>query len=431
MGGGLTTSGLAGSGRDPFVRQNLRHNILALGADFSLFLVGLSFASQSTILPAFAAHLGASNVVIGAIPAVMTVGWLLPSLFAAGHTEALTRKLPFVLRYTIWERAPFLVLAFAAFVLADSAPALTLAIVLTMLLVITGAGGILMPAWMDIVGRAIPTNLRGRFFAVASLVGSAGGFVSGVAIAYILAAFPAPAGYGVCFLLTAIFMGLSYVALAFTREPAGGVASPALPLRAYLSRLPALLHRNRNFSRFLIARAFGVLGMMASGFYTVYALQAHAVPASQVGVFTTVLFSGQIVGNVVFGWLADRVGHRVVLIAGVAAMVAANVLALAAQSPEVFRVVFALSGVQVAAINVSSLNVLLEFAPVPAEQPTYVGLGNTPLAPITFVAPLTAGGIADAFGFKLVFFTAAFFGVIALGLLLGWVRDPRHERAMP
>ena len=64
-------------------------NVLLLGADYGLFLVGLAFASQSTILPAFAAWLGAPNVVIGAIPAVMTLGWFLPSLFAAGHTETL------------------------------------------------------------------------------------------------------------------------------------------------------------------------------------------------------------------------------------------------------------------------------------------------------------------------------------------------------
>ncbi len=98
---------------DAFARRHLRHNVLALGADYALFLVGLSFASQSTILPAFAEHLRAPNVVIGAIPAVMTVGWFLPSLFAAGHTETLARRLPFVLRYTIWEHAPFLVLALA------------------------------------------------------------------------------------------------------------------------------------------------------------------------------------------------------------------------------------------------------------------------------------------------------------------------------
>ena len=35
----------------------LRHNVIALGADYGMFIVGLSFASQATILPAFAAHL--------------------------------------------------------------------------------------------------------------------------------------------------------------------------------------------------------------------------------------------------------------------------------------------------------------------------------------------------------------------------------------
>src|SRR4029077_2694898 len=150
------------SGSADRVSGNLRHNLAALGADYALFVVGLAFASQSTIWPAFAAYLGAPNVVIGAIPAVMTLGWFLPSLFAAGHTESLARKLPFVMRFTLWERVPFLALALIAFFVATPAPAIALAALLLMLLIVTGTGGVLMPAWMDIVGRAIPTTLRGR-----------------------------------------------------------------------------------------------------------------------------------------------------------------------------------------------------------------------------------------------------------------------------
>jgi hypothetical protein len=73
--------------------HELRRNAVLLGADDALFLIGLSFAWLSTILPAFAAHLGATNVTIGAIPALMTLGWLLPPLFAAHHTRGLRRKL--------------------------------------------------------------------------------------------------------------------------------------------------------------------------------------------------------------------------------------------------------------------------------------------------------------------------------------------------
>ena len=233
---------------DAFARRHVRHNVIALGLDLGLFLIGLSFASQSTILPAFAAHLGASNVIIGAIPALMTLGWNLPSLFAAGYTESLAHRLPFVLRYTIWERAPFLVLAAVAFFVARPAPVLALSLVLVMLLVITSAGGTLMPAWMDIVGRAVPVGLRGRFFAVSSLLGGLGGLIGSVLIAWVLARWPAPGGYGVCFLISAVFMGLSYVALARVREPRVEAAEAAPPLGAYLRRAGRVLRDDQNLA---------------------------------------------------------------------------------------------------------------------------------------------------------------------------------------
>ncbi|HYS18942.1 MAG TPA: MFS transporter [Candidatus Binatia bacterium] len=404
---------------------NLRHNLAALGADYALFVVGLAFASQSTILPAFAAYLGASNVAIGAIPAVMTLGWFLPSLFAAGHTETLAQKLPFVLRYTVWERVPFAVLALAAFFLADLSPALALGLMLLMLLVTTGVGGVLMPAWMDVIARAIPVTLRGRFFAFANLAASAGGLAGSVATASILAAVPAPASYGVCFVFAAVCMALSYGALVVVREPAAGASAPAVPLREYLSRIPALLGRDRNLAWFLAARAFAVVGSIGGGFYTVYALGTWGAPAAQVGVFTTLLFVGQMVGNAVLGWLADRRGHRLVIMLGLGATFAGNLVAVAAPTLGAFGVVFVMMGIQIAAMNVSNLNVMLEFAPVPGEQPTYIGLGTTLLAPIAFGAPLAAGLLADAFGFAAVFVVAAVAVGVALGLLLARVRDPR------
>ena len=388
-------------------RRNVRHNAVALGADFALFLVGLAFASQSTILPAFAAHLGAPNVVIGAIPAVMTLGWFLPSLFAAGHTESLARKLPFVMRFTLWERVPFLALALIAFFVATPAPAVALAALLLLLLIVTGTGGVLMPAWMDIVGRTIPTTLRGRFFGVANVLGSAGGLVGSLATAYFLARVPPPASYGVCFLCAAVCMGLSYVALALVREPAAAATAPRQPMRAYLGRIPALLARDRNLSWFLVARAFASIGTMAGGFYTVYALRAWEAPAWWVATFTSVLLAGQIAGTLVG--------------------VAANVVALVAPSVGAFSAVFALSGIQMAAVSVSGLNVMLEFAPGAEERPTYIGLGTTLMAPVFFAAPLAAGIMADGLGFPWVFAAATAGGLISLGLFVARVHDPRKR----
>jgi len=407
---------------------HLRHNVLALGLDFGLFLVGLSFAGQATILPAFAAHLGAPNVVIGAIPALMTVGWYLPPLFVAGYTESLSRKLPFIVRYTVWERAPYLVLAAVAFTLADPAPGLSLALFLAMLLVIAATGGVLMPAWLDVVGRAIPTRLRGRFFAATSMSAGVAGLGAGLVTAWLLATVPAPRSYGICFVIAALFLGLSYVALASVKEPDGPAAAAATSLARQLRRVPGLLRGDRNLAWYLATRLFATVGGVASGFYTAYALAVLGTPAWRAGVFTTAIIVGKLAGDAVLGWVADHAGHRAVLIVGVLATVVGNGIVLTARSADVLDLVFALVGVQFAAHNVSGLNVLLEFAPSVAERPTYIGLGLTMVAPVAFAAPLVAGLVADTVGFRAVFLGAALGGLTALVLLIGLVRDPRHER---
>jgi MFS family permease len=404
----------------------LRHNVLALGVDYGFFMLALTFASQSTILPAFAAWLGAPNVVIGAIPAVMTLGWFLPSLFAAGHTETLRRILPFLMRWTVWERVPFLAMALLAFLTAERWPALTLALMLVMLLLITGVGGVLMPGWMELIARALPTTIRGRFFALSNFAANLVGFGASLGIAEVLARVAAPASYGICFLAATICVGLSYVALALVREPAAETAAPAVPLRDYLGRMPGLLRRDRNLSWFLAARALGLTGAMASGFYTVYALRAWDAPASQPGVFTAMMLLGQSLGTLTLGWVGDHAGHRLVLLIGMTAAASATVMALVAPSLGVFALVFVLFGVQVAAVNVSALNVLLEFSPTPDARPTYVGLGTTAMAPMAFAAPLAGGLLADAVGFRAMFVVSLTFALAGLVTLATLVRDPRH-----
>jgi MFS family permease len=407
-----------------FTTPDLRRNVAALGADYALFLVGLSFASQSTILPAFATHLGASNLIIGAIPALMTLGWFLPCLPAARHTRNLELKLPFVLRYTAAERVPFLVLAGLAFAVAERAPAVTLALMLLMLLVITGTGGVLMPAWMDVVAKAIPVQLRGRFFGVSSSVAGATGFVGSLLTAYILATVAAPASYGVCFLAATVCMALSWIALALVKEPAALAVSAPLPLRGFMALVLDILKSDRNLVRFLLARSCMGVVSMSGAFFTVYALRGLAAPAWQVGVFTSALLLGQVVGNGALGWLADRVGGRAVLLAGMAAMVGANAVALAATSLDLYGTVFALAGIFQASISVSAGNMLLDFAHAPEERPTYVGLGNTALAPVYFATPLAAGLVADTLGLRSVFAIALGGGLLGACLLLR-VRDPR------
>lgn len=64
-----------------------------------------------------------------------------------------------------------------AFFLASSTSAVALAV--TLILVITAVGGALMPAWMDVLGRTVPVQVRGRFFGVATIIRNTGVVIGG------------------------------------------------------------------------------------------------------------------------------------------------------------------------------------------------------------------------------------------------------------
>ena len=412
-----------------FVARHLRWNLLALGADYGLFMVGLAFMSSATILPAFAASLGASTVLIGAIPAVLTVGWFLPPLFAAAHTERLPRKLPYVLKWTVWERVPFLALAVIAFFLADRAPGLAMAFVLVVLLIMTAVGGMLMPAWTDLVARTLPPGLRGRFFGLASLAGTLGGLAGSALTARVLGTLPSSTAFGVCFLIAAFFVGLSLIALALVREPPPAAAPARADFWTHLRGVPALLRRDRNFSWHLTGRALMFGASVGGGFLTVYALRVLHAGAADVALFTALLLAGQMIGQIALGWVGDHAGHRLVLVIATGAAAGMNVVALSAGSLAAFLPVFALHGLFTAAIQVSALNVLLDFAPTPEQNPTYVGIERTFLAPFGFALPLAGGVLIDALGYHVVFGTSAACSAASAAVLWFLVREPRASFA--
>jgi hypothetical protein len=96
----------------------------------------------------------------------------------------------------------------------------------------------------------------------------------------------------------------------------------------------------------------------------------------------------------------------------------------------VFATVFALNGVFNAVIQVSAVNVLFEFAPTVRQNPTYVGIERTFMAPFGFALPLLGGLLIDYAGYGIVFWLSATSSVASAGVLLGLVRDPRHPAAV-
>ena len=418
-----TTS--TGEEAERYANRNLRWNLTTQTAEITLFLTGIAFASPVTVLPAFAERLGASNTLIGLIPAGQTVGWTLPGIFAANQSEQLSRKLPFLLRLTILERLPFMAIAIVAFFLAQSSPGLTLLILLCGLTVMWLIGGLLLPAWLSMMAQIVPIRIRGRFFAWSGVLGASLGLGASAVVGYVLDNFPYPFGYVICLAAASAVLWIGLIFFRLIREPAAVTKPPFVSSRQYFARLPSIL-RDANLSWYLFATAIASIGTMANGFFTVYALVNLGASEWQVGAFNFVLLAGQIACSILFGQLADRHGHKLIIVLGAVSLVLANLAAIfAEQQSWLIYLAFVGVGGSLASIFVSAFNIMLEFAPA-SQQPTYVAIGGLTRAPALIAAPIVGGLIADASGFHPVFIIAAVTSALGALMIATLVRDPRR-----
>ena len=416
---------------DRFARQNLRRNFAALAGVFGMFQAGLSFASFTTVLPALAVRLGASNAAIGLIPAIQMVGWSLPGILVANYVEGLNRKLPHVIRYAVFERLPLALLAIVVFLFAASNPIATLIFLFLSLAMMALVGGIVLPAWFGVITKIVPVNIRGRFFAWTNTIGAGLGLLASAAVGFLINSFPYPLSYVSCLAFASACLWIGFVFLFRVREPELRTDRVSTSLREYIARLPTILRGDVDLSRFLVARLVASLGTMGVGFYAVYALNDLKLAEWQMGAFNFILLATQMVSSVVFGTLADRFGHKIVITVGTGSLGIASLAAVL--SSEVWWLIylaFVAVGATYATMGVSVFNILLEYAPS-GQQPTYTALAGLLLSPTTFAAPIIGGLLADAVGYQAMFWLSTAISLVAVFLFIFYVRDPRDLRAEP
>lgn len=409
---------------EQLVRKNLKFNVFVSFMDGGFFGLAMGFGSFSTIIPLFVSHLTDSAMLIGLAPAIHAIGWQLPQLFTASRMARLRRFKPTVMLLTIHERLAFVGLMVVALLVPYIG--LNTALVITFILLAwQGLGaGFTANAWQSMIAKIIPSHLRGRFFggqaAAANILMSLGALAGG----YALESGGFPNGFALSFLLTAIFMGLSWVFLNFTREPESPeAADPGHPATTFRG-MWGILRRDKNFSWFLVTRILAMVATMGFSFYIIYAVRRFDMDVVTAGWLTATLTIAQTVGNIFMGWLGDRFGHRLMLILGALAITLSSLLAWWAPALGWFYLIFILAGLANVAIWTIGMAITVEFG-TEVERPTYIGLSNTLVAPFSIVAPLLGGWMVDAISYQSMFILAAVLGFITAVVLTFLVKNPR------
>jgi MFS family permease len=283
--------------------------------------------------------------------------------------------------------------------------------------------GLVATSWQDLIARCFPVERRGRFLGITMFVGAGAGAVAASFSASLLDSYPFPSNFVIIFSIAAAAIMTSWFFLALTREPVQKVTAPRQNTREYWAGLRRILKNDHNFRHFLTARLLLAAANMGIGFVTVAAIKRWEVADSAVAGFTAAYLIGQTIGNLVFGLMADRFGHKLSLEISGLIVVVAFLLAVLAPTPEWYYLVFGLLGLKLGAVIVSGILVVLEFCP-PEKRPTYIGLTSTATGITSSLAPLIGAALASL-NYNILFIASAAISLIAFFVMRFWVQEPR------
>jgi MFS family permease len=425
-------------GIDTAPRAYHRRNILAYIGDYLFFGVGMSFASQTTVLPSLVRALTDSALLVGLVSTIASGGWLIPQLFAANRIAGRPRLKSAVLAPIIVGRALFLLLPPALLLLAPGRPGAALAVFFAIHLVFWVLDGVASVSWLDLMGRLLTPPERARMIGV----GMAGSGVLGIGVGLVVTvvlgsprvAFPV--NYAMLLAFSCAAYAASAVAFTFLREQPLHTGQRPLPWPDYFRRLFGVIRGDHAFRRVIAAQLVLNACSLAIPYYVLFGLDRLGLPPSSIGVFTSFQVAGGIAAALGMGRIAERRGSRSVMQLWGVLTVLTPLAALAfpalaavvpgAAVPFLYGAVFLVAGAQGNANMCGFISWVLEYAPA-SQRPMYIGFANA-LSGTSLVMPIIGGLVVMAAGYSALFALAAAAALTGL-LLTRRVIEPRHRQA--
>ncbi|MHB0857911.1 MAG: MFS transporter [Anaerolineae bacterium] len=429
---------------DPRVRRRKDLlNTLSFAGEPGFFLIGMSFVSFTTVIPAFVKALTGSDLAVGVATGLSTGVFLLPQLYVASIVARLRRKKPLTVA-AVWIGRPlFLVLALAVWLLGARQPLVTFGVLLLCIVLIQAAESVQAVPWLDLLAGCIPPTRRGRVLGAAQIIGGLGGIGAGVAVRHVLgenSPYAFPNNYAFLFAAAGLAMLVSACAMLLIQEPEPKATREQPPsLRQVIGMLPRILVRDRAFLRLACVRMLSDMVGMASAFYVLYGTQWAGLGLAATGYFVVAQVVGSLVAGLLMAVLQDRAGPLAHLRTIVSLSLIPPLLALASAPLQnwlgswnlyVYMALFFFLGLYAGSSVWPFFNWTLEHAPE-ADRPLYLGIGNT-LGAIAMLAPPLGGWIASRVSYPPVFALAILCGAAAL-VAASRLPDPRvsHVVASP
>jgi MFS family permease len=296
----------------------------------------------------------------------------------------------------------------------DMNPSVKIAIFLALGLGFFAGVGVVMPHWVGMIGRSIPRDFRGRYFAWCFALSNLAGVGTGILGAHWAAAGGLKWGFALCFAV-AVPIQLLCITLLSRMEPLEAEPEKPGPMLPYLKSRWNTVHAASSFGIFVGLNLLLQLATASGVLFTPYLKDSHFGNAA-FDFFSSAGQIGGMAGAFLMGYMADHFGTRWGF--GLAFLSLLPCLLYIALGPSLASGTGAFlgNGIANAAYPVVTLYMVMHFAG-PKETTSLTGAFNSVMAPSIFLLPLGLGWLADLSGYHVAFslsMIACVFGVLLL-----------------
>jgi MFS family permease len=387
----------------PAVRaRNFRLGVL----NGAIYQTGEGLIDANTVIPLFLSRLTSSNALIGMASALSDLGWLLPQVFVAPWAARFKRQILLYRGAAAVRGLALAALAALVWPLRDRPDLLLVAFFAcyTVFAMAAGFGGV---AFMEVVGRVVPSERLGAFWSQRLFFGGLGLAVMGLVVRQILRLESFGMKFAILFGVGALIASAAYAMFSAIEEPK--LPPPRAPgsALALLREGVRMLQREPAFRNLLLSRAALSVWLTVSPFMLLFAVRDLQGGPRVAGTFLFSRVAGFVLATLYWQALSRRHGTRAVLqVATLTTSALAFVAcATALVSPwwrgwisagaavVTLELLASLGGAAQSGMLVGYASLVLELAPLDRRQ-SFVSLANTFIGPTMFL-PLLGGTLVD------------------------------------
>ncbi|MHB9095150.1 MAG: MFS transporter [Eubacteriales bacterium] len=402
-----------------------RKNFYILLVDVIAFYVFFTLWDVNTVIPVFLDKLGSPSWTIGLANSIKQLGFIIPQLVLLPHIYKIGSLVRFI-RKVLFVNRPQLVAFLILLLLLKPGKPMVIAFIISFAVLNFGEGLTLLP-WMDLLGRTVQPNTRGRFYGAVQVLSGLAALGSGYVISKYIenTGYPFPVNFVLIFGLGSVIILPSLYLFKIAEDP----VLPEISFRPNWRISAVNCFKNKEFILMLVVQILISADALALPFYIIMVRHRFAWLASSTGTYVFLSIIGGVLGGILWGYLSDKKGNRTAIIF----IALFNVLTSGSflitqfiQSKAVLAAIlapgFILAGM-VAGGWLGFVNYMLDLAG-DDERPFYIAVDNAILLPIALLPIL--GGIIRDFGGDLTLYVITTTSMI-IGFILSFrLKEPRQ-----